>query len=129
MDDRRRSKRLKSFLQGLVYIDKRRGAMSCVIRDLSEKGARMILSETVAIPEVVSLHIPQKDETFRARVKWRRGDEVGLSFAAAETGFDHADAGDLAKRVSQLEVEIALLRRMVKRLKSSNSGDDGEVAA
>lgn len=126
MDERRHSKRLKSFLQGLVYIDKRRGAMSCVIRDLSETGARMILSESVAIPEVVSLHIPQKDETYRARVKWRHGDEVGLAFGPAEAA-EPADAGDLAKRVSQLEVEIALLRRMVKRL--SKHGDDGEVAA
>jgi hypothetical protein len=129
MDDRRRSKRLKSFLQGLVYIDKRRGAMSCVIRDLSETGARMILSETVAIPEFVSLHIPQKDETYQARVKWRHGDEVGLAFAAADTVIHDADAGDLAKRVSQLEVEIALLRRMVKRLRTEKQGDDGEVAA
>jgi hypothetical protein len=129
MNDRRHSQRLKSFLQGLVYIDKRRGAMSCVIRDLSETGARMILSETVAIPEVVSLHIPQKDETYRARVTWRHGDEVGLSFSAADNGFDQADAGDLAKRVSQLEVDIALLRRMIRRLKSANQGDDGEAAA
>jgi hypothetical protein len=129
MDDRRRSKRLKSFLQGLVYIDKRRGAMNCVIRDLSDMGARMILSETVAIPDIVSLHIPQKDETYRARVKWRHGDEIGLAFEAADSESEHADAGDLAKRVSQLEIEIALLRRMVKRLKAEKQGDDGEVAA
>jgi hypothetical protein len=94
MDDRRRSKRLKSFLQGLVYIDKRRGAMNCVIRDLSDKGARMILSETVAIPDIVSLHIPQKDETYRARVKWRHGDEIGLAFEAADSESEHADAGE-----------------------------------
>ncbi len=43
-DERRRARRLKSFLRGFVYFDKRRGASACLIRDMNEEGARIIFS-------------------------------------------------------------------------------------
>jgi hypothetical protein len=130
MGERRRTRRQKSFLRGFVYFDKRRGVMSCLIRDLSEEGARIIFSETVTIPDVVNLHIPQKDQTLRARVQWRRGDEIGLGFMAAVAAADPPpDTGELMKRVAQLETEIAALRRMIRRLKGEKASQDGEAAA
>ncbi len=130
MGERRRTRRQKSFLRGFVYFDKRRGVMSCLIRDLSEEGARIIFSETVTIPDVVNLHIPQKDQTLRARVQWRRGDEIGLGFIAAVAAADPPpDTGELMQRVAQLETEIAALRRMIRRLKGEKQSQDGEAAA
>jgi hypothetical protein len=133
MSERRRNRRLKSFLRGFVYFDKRRGALSCLVRDLADDGARIVFSQSVAIPDIVNLHLPQKDQTLRARVSWRRGDEIGLSFVAVATPVDvPSDAKELMKRVAQLETEIASLRRMLKRLKSrqgpSHLEDDEAVA-
>jgi PilZ domain len=68
MGERRNSRRLKSFLRGFVYFAKRRGAMSCLVRDFSIEGARIIFSEAVTIPDMINLHIPQKNQTLRARV-------------------------------------------------------------
>ncbi|MGD0024581.1 MAG: PilZ domain-containing protein [Xanthobacteraceae bacterium] len=130
MGERRRSVRQKSFLRGCVYFNKRRGAMDCLIRDISDSGARIIFSETVSVPDVVDLYIPQKEQTVRARVQWRHGDEIGLAFpdAAGAAGSSPA-AGELAQRVSQLETEIASLRRMLKRLKSEiKAGEDVDAA-
>lgn len=127
MSERRQKRRLKSFLRGFVYFDKRRGAMACLVRDLNEEGARIIFSEGVTIPDVVNLHVPQKEQTVRARVSWRRGDEIGLSFTA-DTGAA-PDASELMARVAQLEGEIAKLRRMLKRLKGDKPGMDDEAAA
>jgi hypothetical protein len=128
MSERRRNRRLKSFLRGFLCFDKRRGAMSCLIRDLNDEGARIIFSESITIPDVVNLHIPQKDQTMRARVSWRRGDEIGLAFTADMT--DAPDANELMKRVAQLEAEILSLRRMLKRLKERQpSHHDDEAAA
>jgi hypothetical protein len=120
MSERRRARRLKSFLRGFVYFDKRRGALSCLIRDLSDEGARIIFSESVTIPDVVNLHIPQKDQTLKARVTWRRGDEIGLGFTAssATTAEPLPDPAELMKRIAQLEGEIANLRKMLKRMKA-----------
>ena len=132
MSERRRTRRLKSFLRGFVYFDKRRGAMSCLVRDLSDEGARIIFSETVTIPDVVNLHIPQKDQTLRAKVTWRRGDEIGLGFAstAATAAEPLPDPAELMARIAQLETEIAGLRKVLKRMKRERDNPhDDEVAA
>ena len=129
MAERRLAKRQKSFLRGCLYFNKRRGAVDCLIRDISGQGARVIFSDTVNVPDVVELYIPQKEQTVRAHVEWRHGDEIGLSFpdAAGEPSAPPA-AGDLAERVGKLETEVAALRRLLKQLKSELPGFGDEAA-
>lgn len=113
MSERRNSARQKSFLQGRIYFNNGRSAVDCLIRDLSAEGAKLIFSETGSVPGHVDLHIPQKDQTLRARVQWRSECEIGVAFAAAR----RPAAGDLAQRVAQLEGEVATLKRLIRRLK------------
>jgi hypothetical protein len=115
---------MKSFLRGFIYFDKRRGATGCLVRDMNEEGARIIFSEAITLPDIVNLHIPQKDQTLRARVSWRRGDEIGLAFTAEAA--DMPDSNELMQRVAQLEAEILKLRRMLKKLKGGATGDDNQ---
>jgi PilZ domain len=122
MNERRTVRRMKSFLRGLIYFDARRGASPCLVRDMNDEGARIIFSEAVTLPEIVNLHIPQKEQTLRARVSWRRGDEIGLSFAVEAA--DLPEASVLMERVAQLEAEILKLRRMLKRLKHGADPDN-----
>ena len=63
MAERRNSRRCKSFLRGFVYVSRKRGALSCLVRDFSDKGARIIFSDTVTLPDVVDLYIPQREQT------------------------------------------------------------------
>jgi PilZ domain-containing protein len=129
MAERRRAQRQKSFLRGCVYFNKRRGALDCLIRDLSEQGARIIFSENVSVPDQVDLYIPQKEQTVRARVQWRHGDEIGLAFPDAVRAADGTSDGELALRVAQLESEIAGLRRLVKKIKAEiETGEDVDAA-
>lgn len=72
MAERRRATRQKSFLRGCVYFNKRRGAVDCLIREISDEGARIIFSDTVNVPDVVELYIPQKEQTVRARTTRKR---------------------------------------------------------
>jgi hypothetical protein len=136
MGERRQAGRRKSFLRGLVYFDNKNGALSCLVRDLSDEGARIIFSENVTVPETFDLHILQKNQTLRARVTWRRGDEIGLGFgavaaaAAVAAGSENLDATAIAKRVTELEAEIAALRKILKRMKGEpEKPHDDEVAA
>jgi PilZ domain-containing protein len=130
MSERRIAQRQKSFLRGCIYYNNRRSATDCLIRDISPTGARLIFSDTVTVPDMVDLYIPQKDQMLRAQVQWRHGDEVGVGFpASAKTkpGAAAADEG-LAERVEKLEAEMAKLKKMLKRLKADAIGDADEAA-
>jgi PilZ domain len=126
MDERRASRRHKSFLRGVVYFDKRRSETGCLVRDLSEDGARIILSQTITIPDIIELQIPQREQVVAARVEWRRADEAGLSFCKAEMATTPRE-DQLLKRIADLEAEIAALQRTIRRLK--RDGDGGIEAA
>jgi PilZ domain len=128
MAERRRSIRKKSFLRGCVHFNNRRNAFDCLIRDISAEGARIIFSETVSVPDLVELYIPQKEQTVRARVQWRHGDEIGLAFPDALRAADGTSEGELALRVAHLESEVAALKRLLRRLKSDIGGDDADAA-
>jgi uncharacterized small protein (DUF1192 family) len=132
MSERRGSRRNKSFLRGFVYVSRKRGALACLIRDLSVKGARIIFSDTVTLPEHVDLYIPQRDQTLRARVQWRRNDEIGLAFPEAANAAEAnaaPSAAEVVQRVAMLEAEIAALRVLLKRLKADKSAAADEEAA
>ena len=128
MVERRRVPRQKSFLRGCIYFDKRRGALECLIRDISDLGARIIFSENVTVPDAVELHIPQRHKTLRAQVQWRRADEIGLSFPDAER-IGPPGTEELMERIVQIETEMASMRKMIKRLKNEiEVGDDVDAA-
>jgi len=132
MGERRTSRRTKSFLRGIVYVSRKRGALSCLIRDLSDKGARIIFSDTVTLPDVFELYIPQRDRNFRAKVRWRHGEEIGLAFVASEPGrVDDAQLSEteIEQRVAMLEAEIASLRDVLKRLKAGKADRSEDEAA
>jgi hypothetical protein len=129
MAERRRSQRQKSFMRGCVYFNKRRNAIDCLIRDFSDAGARIIFSDTVSIPDIVDLYIPQKEQTVRAHVQWRHGDEVGLAFPDAIGAAGGTTDVELAARVAELESQINALRREFKHLRHEiEAGEDLDVA-
>jgi uncharacterized small protein (DUF1192 family) len=131
MSERRNSRRSKSFLRGFVYVSRKRGALSCLVRDLSDKGARIIFSDQVTLPDMVDLYIPQREQTLRAKVSWRKNDEIGLAFIEAEQAPADAtpSAGEIVQRVALLEAEITSLRAVLKRLKGEKADGRDEAAA
>ncbi|MEA2903877.1 MAG: hypothetical protein QOG83_1600 [Alphaproteobacteria bacterium] len=119
MTERRSSTRKKSFLQGRIYFNQRRSSVDCLVRDISELGAKLKFSEAIAVPEAVELYIPNKEETYRARVQWRVGDEVGVAFGEDEASPALAPdktPADLVGRVRRLETEMSALQRKVNEL-------------
>lgn len=131
MKERRLSSRHKSFLQGRIYFNNRRSTIDCLIRDYSEAGARLKFSETVNVPEAMELYIPNREQVHRARVEWRSGDEMGVSFddnARSPSVSPDSAQGDLPERVERLEGEVAALRRMVNELRAEKRKQHGEVA-
>ena len=92
--ERRRIARQKSFLRGMIYFNNRRNVVDCLVRDISQYGARLIFSDAVTTPDVLELYIPQKEQTLRINVIWRHGQEVGVAFAQAAQIEPAAEPGD-----------------------------------
>ena len=127
--ERRRVARHKSFLRGSVHFNNRRSVVDCLIRDISPYGARLIFLDAAAtIPDMIELHIPQKEMTLRSHIIWRHGKEVGVAFAQTlQIEPAQEVAGDLADRVTKLEAEIAGLKRVLKKIRT-DTGPDFDAA-
>src|SRR5262245_10325503 len=118
-DERRTLLRKRSFLQGRLYFNNRRSSLDCLVRDISDQGAKLKVSDSIAIPEFVELHIPNKDETYRAKVQWRTGVEIGVTFEndqEAPSIVPGAAPADLPERVRRLEAEVAALHRKLNEV-------------
>ncbi|MCJ2017641.1 MULTISPECIES: PilZ domain-containing protein [unclassified Methylobacterium] len=134
MSEHRRETRQRVFLKGRIVFNNGSSSFDCLVRDMSSSGARLVMSETTTLPEVFDLYIPQKDRTYRATLRWRREDGIGVTFEdaarAAAAAVPDPVATDasvtlLLRRVSELETENAALRRL---LASMAQGDSASAA-
>jgi hypothetical protein len=129
MDERRKAPRKKSFLKGTVYYNHRHSSIECTIRDFSDYGARLQFLSPVTLPDPVELEIPTREQTLRAHVRWRKDDEVGVSFEEhnPDSPTELAGTGDISQRVAALEREMTKLHRLVSDLRTDlrrYRGDD-----
>ncbi len=121
MNEKRSDIRQKSFLRGLVYFENCPSALDCLIRDISQTGARLKFSSPPMGTDILTLTIPVKNQSHRATVQWRAHDEIGIAFTdAART--ETASSCVLTERMNRLEAEIAVLKQMIKKLQKSASG-------
>lgn len=110
--------RLRALLQARIVFNNGMSTMDCLIRDLSEGGAKLQMSDSIALPDRFDLYIVKKDETRRARLQWRAGDEIGVAFEQAATAAQPAAASkDVAQRLADLETETAQLRRLLEEMR------------
>jgi hypothetical protein len=115
MKDRRRLVRHKMFIKGRIFFNNGLSSMDCIVRDLTEGGSRLEVSEAVALPDVFELYLPNKDEYFHAKVAWRKANSLGISWASeqpAAPGGEHGDSqASFADRLAKLEREVASLKK------------------
>jgi len=122
MANHRHSQRQKSLLRGIVYFDNNPCAIECLVRDVSDKGARAkFVDLPVTAAEWLDLQIPIKGQRHRCKIVWRSDDELGLAFTDA-TASESPDA--MAERMARLEAEIDALKRIVRSLQSGGSAAD-----
>lgn len=93
-------------------------AFDCVIRDLSQHGAKVQFSAAVALPQKIELEIPNRGERKQAVVRWRHDDQVGLEFAdARERDYSTGEVHALLDRMHRLEGELARMQIELIKLK------------
>jgi PilZ domain len=72
------------FFRGFVYSDSNLTAVECVVRDISDTGARLQFAAPQVVTDFLDLHIPVKGQIFHAHVRWRDGAEIGVAFREAK---------------------------------------------
>jgi hypothetical protein len=58
--------------------------MDCTIRDISEKGARLVLGDVVTLPTEFRLLFVSSNTIVPVRVLWQRGTAAGVGFTGPE---------------------------------------------
>ena len=81
MDERRKSIRQRSSLRGRIYFNDGRASVSCLIHDISYEGARIVILDSIDIPNEIKLCIPEKNRIMHANVRWRHDNKIGLAFS------------------------------------------------
>jgi PilZ domain len=69
---------------GHAQIIGRTGAINCVVRDLSDTGAKLGVSSQVRLPAEFDLRFVRRRLTLRVRIRWRAGEYVGVAFCEPE---------------------------------------------
>jgi hypothetical protein len=99
MDDKRKSSRRRVLKGGkIVFADGMR-VIDCTIRDLSAKGARLIIANTIGVPDTFQLFEKSSGMLYPATVVWRQTDALGVKFDGPATSIH--DAAN--KRYSRLK--------------------------
>ncbi|MGP8231059.1 MAG: PilZ domain-containing protein [Methylovirgula sp.] len=133
--DQRSTERIRSFLRAQITYNNRMTTIDCIIKNYSAGGARIALSDTLAVPSEFDVFIPAKQRSHHARLVWRDRDSIGVSFNNAAQSADKPtlsrDVGEGSARVSELEAQNAELRRRVNELtkRLQDLGQDPTIAA
>ena len=53
--------------------------IGCSVRNQHEQGAELRVAADTGIPERFLLEVPADDTTYRALVRWRRNDRIGVA--------------------------------------------------
>src|SRR3954471_3216978 len=108
--DQRVAPRMRTLIAAKISFSNGQSTPDCLIRNLSDTGAKLIVSAAVTLPECFDLIVPPKSLTRRARIVWRRGEEIGVRFEdASPSDRCDPDASALKRHFRELETEVARL--------------------
>ena len=114
MPDRRES-RATSDYGGVAEIGEGGATRECVVRNISEKGARIEFSNIIKLPrQPISLTIVRKGRSFLAKIIWWRDNFVGVAFSP-ETSSE-LPVSDLEERLRKSEQKKQQLQRRIKQI-------------
>ena len=102
MTERRRHPRPRTYIGAQIVFNQRRSVLDCLVRNLSQAGARLEFTNAALVPEAFDLVMPYREQTHQVRVRWRSRDVAGVALEARP---------DENRRMRALEDEVIALRR------------------
>jgi len=90
MDDKRKTPRRRVLKEGkIVYADGLR-VIDCTIRDMSENGARLLIANTLGLPDTFQLYEKSSGLLYPASITWRQTNAIGVHFVGPATSIHDA---------------------------------------
>jgi hypothetical protein len=80
MSDKRNIARKPSFLGGTITYNHDLWSADCVVKNISDTGAKLMGRNLPVLPERFDLLIPQRKARYRVLVRWRDKDQIGVVF-------------------------------------------------
>ncbi|MBS1167482.1 MAG: hypothetical protein H6R00_3507 [Proteobacteria bacterium] len=117
MFDRRSERRGRTYLGGQVAFNNRWSTFDCLVRNMSQSGARIEFARPVMVPDEFDLLIPLRGNSRRARVVWKEATALGISFLDPDLGA--VVPIELARQIRKLKAERDMLARRVRDLSES----------
>jgi PilZ domain len=111
------------FSRGFIRTPQDNSNIDCIVRDISETGAKLRFRCRPSVTDFLELHIPTKRKIAQSKVVWIDDCEVGVSFeyiVAVDTSPPSSD-GELSVRIARLEDEITALKEMLYCLRKQTS--------
>jgi hypothetical protein len=117
MQERREYQRGRTYLGGRLALNNQYCTIDCLVRNMSQNGAKLVFEGTILLPGEFDLLLPQKGRMHRARIVWREQDEAGVTFL--QPGGEGVVPIAMARRVKRLEAQRAALQARVAELTES----------
>ncbi|MHB8886021.1 MAG: PilZ domain-containing protein [Methylovirgula sp.] len=136
--DKRANDRVRSFLRAQIIFNNRMTTIDCIVKNISQSGARVALNDTLAVPAEFDIYIPQRGRSHHAKLIWRDKDSIGVDFIDAPPAASTIPAPAPTEipvfseaRIRELEVQNAELkiriRELSKRLRDLGQEPDNTI--
>ena len=86
-DERRITQRRRIIKTGVIAYSGKHMTLPCVVRDLSDTGARLQVQDVRQIPDLFELLIELDGFHAECSVAWRENTQVGVSFTSSPDSF------------------------------------------
>jgi hypothetical protein len=114
-EERRALHRSRTYLAARIAFNDRYCTASCLVRNMSQNGAKLVFSAAALIPNEFDVIIPDKGESRRGRIVWRNYLEAGIAFL--ETKRATVVSIESALRTNKLKAERDALKARLADLK------------
>jgi hypothetical protein len=120
MEERRRTVRERTYLGGVVAFNRQASTMDCLVRNLSPRGAKLALDGTGILPDSFDLNIERKERSYRARLVWRRFNDVGVAFIDGRVGAKPLPPAERMPQPRDAESANPVLRQLIDDLNATD---------
>jgi PilZ domain len=81
MQERRRGARARTLRAGKILINNKRSVIDCMVRNVSARGACLLLPSVIGVPQMFDLIIDGEAASRPCKMIWHAQNRIGIEFS------------------------------------------------